>query len=38
MPRSPAAPEGNGWVIAMIYRGNENRSDFAVFNAQDIEA
>jgi hypothetical protein len=32
------APEGDGWVIAMIYRGNENRSDFAVFSAQDIEA
>jgi Retinal pigment epithelial membrane protein len=29
--RSPATPEGDGWVIAMIYRGNENRSDFAVF-------
>jgi carotenoid cleavage dioxygenase len=38
VPRSPSAPEGDGWVIAMIYRGNEDRSDFAVFSAQDIEA
>lgn len=30
------APEGDGWVTAVIWRAAENRSDFAVFNAQDI--
>ncbi|HZL00030.1 MAG TPA: carotenoid oxygenase family protein [Caulobacteraceae bacterium] len=36
VPRSADAPEGDGWVIAVVYRGNEDRSDFLVFDAQDI--
>ena len=28
--------EGRGWVIALVYRGAENRSDFAAFDAGDI--
>jgi carotenoid cleavage dioxygenase-like enzyme len=34
---SPDAPEGDGWLLATIWRGAENRSDLAVFNATDIE-
>ena len=36
VPRSADAPEGDGWVTAVIYRAGEDRSDFAVFEAQDI--
>jgi len=35
-PRSAAAAEGDGWITAVIYRAGENRSDFAVFDAQDV--
>ncbi len=35
-PRSADAPEGDGWVTAVIYRAAEDRSDFAVFDAQDV--
>ena len=38
MPRSASAPEGDGWVIAVVYRGVEDRSDFIVFDAEAIEA
>ncbi len=38
VPRSADAPEGDGWVIAVVYRGAEDRSDFVVFDAGDIEA
>jgi len=38
LPRAPDAPEGDGWVIATVYRGAENRSDLAIFDAQGIEA
>jgi carotenoid cleavage dioxygenase-like enzyme len=36
--RGDDAPEGDGWLLAAVYRGRENRSDLAVFNASDIEA
>jgi len=36
-PRSADAPEGDGWVIAVVYRGGEDRSDLAVFDAGAIE-
>jgi carotenoid cleavage dioxygenase len=36
VPRSADAPEGDGWITAVIYRAGEDRSDFAVFEAQDI--
>ncbi|HEX3886633.1 MAG TPA: carotenoid oxygenase family protein [Phenylobacterium sp.] len=36
VPRSPDAAEGDGWIVAVIYRAAENRSDFAVFEAQDV--
>jgi carotenoid cleavage dioxygenase len=38
VPRSAEAPEGDGWVIAVVYRGSEARSDFVVFEAGDINA
>jgi len=36
VPRSLDAPEGDGWVIAILYRAAENRSDLVILNAQDI--
>jgi carotenoid cleavage dioxygenase-like enzyme len=38
VPRSADALEGDGWVIAVVYRGAEDRSDFVVFDAGAIEA
>ena len=35
-PRSDSADEGDGWVTAVVWRAAENRSDFLVFDAQDI--
>ncbi len=35
-PRSATAAEGDGWVTAVIWRAGEDRSDFVVFEAQDI--
>jgi carotenoid cleavage dioxygenase len=37
VPRGADAPEGDGWLLAVIWRGAENRSDLAVFNATAIE-
>ena len=36
--RGDAAAEGDGWLLAVVWRARENRSDLAVFNAGDIEA
>ena len=36
VPRSADAPEGDGWVTAVVYRAGEDRSDMLVFEAQDI--
>jgi Retinal pigment epithelial membrane protein len=38
LPRSADAPEGDGWVVAVVYRGAEDRSDFVVFDAGAIQA
>jgi carotenoid cleavage dioxygenase-like enzyme len=35
--RSKAAADGDGWLLAVVYRARENRSDLAVFNATDVE-
>jgi len=35
--RGDEAAEGDGWLLAVVYRGCENRSDLAVFNATDVE-
>ncbi len=36
--RGADATEGDGWLLAVVWRARENRSDLAVFNATDIEA
>jgi carotenoid cleavage dioxygenase len=36
--RSAGAAEGDGWLLSVIYRGAENRSDLAVFDATDLAA
>ncbi|HTK80167.1 MAG TPA: carotenoid oxygenase family protein [Rhizomicrobium sp.] len=36
VPRSADAAEGDGWLVAVVYRGAENRSDFVVFDATDV--
>jgi carotenoid cleavage dioxygenase len=37
VPRSGASPEGDGYLLATIYRGAANRSDLAVFDAAMLE-
>ena len=37
-PASPDAPEGVGWLTAVVYRGQEGVSDFVVLDAQDVAA
>ena len=32
VPRSPDAPEGDGWLLATVFRPAENRSDLAIFD------
>jgi len=34
--RSPDAAEGDGWIVAVAYRGAEKRSDLLVFDTADI--
>ena len=36
VPRSPDAPEGDGWLLAVIERHDQNRSDIGVFDALRI--
>jgi carotenoid cleavage dioxygenase len=38
VPRAADAAEGDGWLIATLYRAAEDRSDLVIFNAQDIES
>ena len=38
VPRSATAEEGDGWLLAVLYRGAEQRSDLAVFEAGDLAA
>ena len=38
VPRSPDAPEGDGWLLATLYRGATNKSDLVILDAADIEA
>lgn len=37
VPKSPDAPEGDGWILAVIYRAAEDRSDLLILDAQNIE-
>jgi carotenoid cleavage dioxygenase len=36
VPRRADAPEGDGWLTAVVWRAGENRSDLLVFEAQDV--
>ncbi len=36
--RTKDASEGDGWLLAAVWRAAENTSDLAVFNATDIES
>jgi carotenoid cleavage dioxygenase-like enzyme len=36
VPRSAAAPEGDGWILAVVHRASEGRSDLLILDAQDI--
>ncbi len=36
VPRGPDAAEGDGWVLSVVYRAAQDRSDLAVFEAADI--
>jgi len=38
VPRTAAAGEGDGFLVAVAYRGAENRSDFIVLDAQNVTA
>jgi carotenoid cleavage dioxygenase-like enzyme len=38
VPRSADAPEGDGWLVAVVYRGESDRSDFVVYDAQAVAA
>lgn len=38
VPRDAHAGEGDGWLLATVYRGATQRSDLAVFDAMAIEA
>lgn len=38
VPRTPDAEEGDGWLVAVVYRAAEDRSDFVVLDAQDVAA
>ncbi len=37
VPRSDVAEEGDGFVLTLVYRPDEHRSDFLVFEAKAIE-
>jgi carotenoid cleavage dioxygenase len=36
--RGADAAGGDGWLLAVVWRARENRSDLAVFNAQDVSS
>jgi carotenoid cleavage dioxygenase-like enzyme len=36
IPRSPQAPEGDGWLVALVDDHVRNYSDLCIFDAQDV--
>jgi carotenoid cleavage dioxygenase-like enzyme len=36
VPRSASAPEGDGYIISVVYRAATNSSELLILNAQDI--
>jgi carotenoid cleavage dioxygenase len=37
VPRAANAPEGDGWLLATVWRAAENRSDLAVLDATEVD-
>lgn len=37
VPRAADAGEGDGWLLAVVHRGTENRSDLCVFDATAVD-
>ena len=37
VPRSPQSPEGEGFLLAVVYRHEENRSDLLILDAENVE-
>ncbi|WP_431283072.1 carotenoid oxygenase family protein [Humitalea sp. 24SJ18S-53] len=37
VPRGPDAPEGDGWLLTVAWRGNEQRSDLLVLDTQGVD-
>lgn len=38
VPRKAGAAEGDGWLVAVVYRAETDRSDFVVLDAGDVAA
>jgi carotenoid cleavage dioxygenase-like enzyme len=38
VPRAADAAEGNGFLLSIVYRGAETRSDLVILDAQNVEA
>jgi carotenoid cleavage dioxygenase-like enzyme len=38
VPRGDNTGEGDGWLMSVVWRARENRSDLAVFNATDVDS
>jgi carotenoid cleavage dioxygenase-like enzyme len=36
VPRSASAPEGDGYIIALVYRAENDASELLILNAQDV--
>ena len=37
VPRAPDAAEGDGFLVTLVYRPSEDRSDLAVFDAMNVD-
>ena len=37
VPRTPQSPEGEGFLLSVVYHQEENRSDLVILDAQNIE-
>jgi carotenoid cleavage dioxygenase len=37
VPRSPQSPEGEGFLLAVVYRQEENRCDVLILDAENVE-
>ena len=38
VPRRPDSPEGEGYLLVVVYRAGENRSDLLILDAENLEA